>query len=184
NVHCGVTLSADEQQTLHNTFQTLVERNSAQPVVLVHRDFHSPNLMLPQEDRPHAPGIIDFQDALAGPITYDLASILLDARTTWDEPQQLDCGIRYWEAARKAGLPVDDDIARFHAEWEWMSLQRNLRILGVFARLNHRDGKAGYLRHLPRVNAYVRQVTDHYDVFRPLSRLLDKLDAALPEPTA
>lgn len=183
-VHCGVELSADDQQMLQQTFAVLVERNCAQPVVLVHRDFHSPNLMLPQEARPHAPGIIDFQDALAGPITYDLASILLDARTTWDEPQQLDWGIRYWEAARKAGLPVDADIAHFHADWEWMSLQRNLRILGVFARLNHRDGKAGYLRHLPRVNGYVRQVAGHYDAFQPLLRLLDKLDAALPESAA
>src|SRR5690606_25232557 len=183
-IHCGVTLTADEQQMLTQTFHTLVERNSAQPTVLVHRDFHSPNLMLPQQDRPHAPGIIDFPDALAGPITYDLASILLDARTTWDEPQQLDWGIRYWETARKAGLPVDSDIARFHADWEWMSLQRNLRILGVFARLNHRDGKAGYLRHLPRVNGYVRQVAEHYDVFRPLLRRLDTLAAALPESAA
>lgn len=175
--HCGATLSDAEKQQLEKTFALLVARNAAQPQVLVHRDFHSPNLMLPRADAPHEPGILDFQDALAGPITYDLASLLLDARTTWDEPQQLDWGIRYWEAARKAGLPVKPDIAEFHADWEWMSLQRNLRILGVFARLNHRDGKAGYLRHLPRVMTYVRQVAEHYDVFRPLLRLLDRLPA-------
>src|SRR5690606_13622129 len=135
--------------------------NAAQPTVLVHRDFHSPNLMLPQASAPRDPGILDFQDAVAGPVTYDLASLLMDARTTWDEPQQLDWGIRYWEAARKAELPVKPDIAEFHADWEWMGLQRNLRILGVFARLNHRDGKARYLDHMPRVNMYVRQVAEH-----------------------
>lgn len=175
--HCGHTLSDDERGRLQQVFAILVARNAAQPTVLVHRDFHSPNLMLPQAAAPRDPGILDFQDALAGPITYDLASLLMDARTTWDEPQQLDWGIRYWEAARKAGLPVNPDIAEFHADWEWMGLQRNLRILGVFARLNHRDGKARYLDHMPRVNEYVRQVAGHYDVFRPLLRLLDTLDA-------
>lgn len=183
-VHCGTTLTAAETETLRQVFDRLVDRNCAQPMVLVHRDYHSPNLMLASANAPDQPGIIDFQDALAGPITYDLASILLDARTTWDEPQQLDWGIRYWEAARKAGLPVNTDIAEFHADWEWMSLQRNLRILGVFARLHHRDGKSGYLQHLPRVNAYVRQVADHYDAFRPLLRLLDRLDTLAPAPHA
>lgn len=179
DTHCEVVLTDTEQQHLKNVFDALATRNSAQPAVLVHRDFHSPNLMLPQADRPHEPGIIDFQDALHGPITYDLVSLLMDARTTWSEPQQLDWGIRYWEAARKAGLPVSHDIAEFHADWEWMGLQRNLRILGVFARLNHRDGKAHYLQHMPRVNAYVRQVAGHYDVFTPLLRLLDRLDQHL-----
>ncbi len=177
--HCGHTLSDTESRQLQQVFDTLVARNAAQAVVLVHRDFHSPNLMVPQPGKPGEPGILDFQDALAGPITYDLASLLMDARTTWDETQQLDWGIRYWEAARKAGLPVNPDIAEFHADWEWMALQRNLRILGVFARLNHRDGKAGYLQHMPRVNAYVRQAASHYDVFRPLMRLLDTLDERL-----
>lgn len=113
------------------------------------------------------PGIIDFQDALAGPITYDLASLVTDARTTWEEPQQLDWAIRYWEMARAAGLPVDADFAEFHRAYEWMGLQRNLRILGVFARLNHRDGKKHYLDHMPRVNGYVRQVAQRYGVFTP-----------------
>jgi len=177
--HCGYTLTETEREWLDGMFGALVARNAAQPVVLVHRDFHSPNLMMPLPDAPHAPGVIDFQDALAGPITYDIASLVMDARTTWDEPQQLDWGIRYWEAARRAGLPVARDIAEFHADWEWMGLQRNLRILGVFARLHHRDGKQQYLQHMPRVNGYVRQVASHYDVFRPLLRLLDVLDTRL-----
>lgn len=179
--HHGVTLDAATRQALDGVFALLSESNAAQPSVLVHRDFHSPNLMACEEDRygPN-PGIIDFQDAVAGPITYDLASLVTDARTTWDEAQQLDWAIRYWEMARAAGLPVDADFAVFHRAYEWMGLQRNLRILGVFARLHHRDGKPGYLAHIPRVNGYVRQVAARYGVFAPLLRLLDRLDDREP----
>lgn len=175
--HCQAQLSDKEQAMLQKTFALLVQDNTQQPIVLVHRDFHSPNLMLC--DRPEYgpnPGVIDYQDALAGPLTYDLASLVMDARTTWEEPQQLDWAIRYWEAAKAAGLPITADFAQFHRAYEWMSLQRNLRILGVFARLSHRDGKNHYLQHMPRVNAYVRQVAHRYGVFHPLLRLLDKLD--------
>ncbi|AMD44852.1 phosphotransferase [Bordetella holmesii] len=176
-VHHQTTLDDQTSQSLERIFSLLATSNGSQPAVFVHRDFHSPNLMVCDEPRfgPN-PGVIDFQDALVGPITYDLASLVTDARTTWEEPQQLDWAIRYWEMARKAGLPVDDDFAQFHRAYEWMGLQRNLRILGVFARLNHRDGKPGYLDHMPRVNAYVRQVAQRYGVFSPLLRLLDKLD--------
>jgi hypothetical protein len=141
--------------------------------VLVHRDFHSPNLML----TPPAtnPGVIDYQDALAGPISYDIASLVTDARTTWDEAQQLDWAIRYWEKARASGLPVPADFADFHRQYEWISLQRNLRIMGVFSRLSLRDGKHHYLDHMPRVSGYVRQVAARYSAFRPLIRLLDRL---------
>ena len=172
--HCQVELSVTETAVLHNAFQTLIADNTLQPAVFVHRDFHSPNLMIGPDDA--TPGIIDYQDALRGPITYDIASLVMDARTTWEEPQQLDWAIRYWEAAKAAGLPVAHDFADFHRAYEWMSLQRNLRILGVFARLSHRDGKHHYLDHLPRVNGYVRQVAGRYGVFRPLLRLLDKLE--------
>lgn len=175
--HCRMPLDEAARRTLDQAFATLVAHNAAQPTVLVHRDFHSPNLM--RSTRPaHGPnpGVLDFQDALAGPVSYDLASLVTDARTTWEEPQQLDWAIRYWERAKAAGLPVPADFADFHRDYEWMSLQRNLRILGVFARLNHRDGKAAYLQHLPRVNAYVRQVAGRYRPFLPLIRLLDKLD--------
>ncbi|GAA4340750.1 phosphotransferase [Pigmentiphaga soli] len=178
--HCGMPLGEADLAELHGVFRILIDANLAQPTVLVHRDFHSPNLMI--TDLPGAPaaygpnpGVLDFQDAVAGPITYDLASLLTDARTTWDEPQQLDWGIRYWEMARKAGLPVPADFADFHRAYEWMGLQRNLRILGVFARLSHRDGKHGYLDHMPRVNGYVRQVAERYLAFKPLVRLLDRL---------
>ncbi|AZW45590.1 aminoglycoside phosphotransferase family protein [Bordetella bronchiseptica] len=175
--HHGVTLDDKTAAALRQIFGLLAAEGDTGHRVLVHRDFHSPNLMVCDEPRygPN-PGVIDFQDALAGPLTYDLASLVTDARTTWEEPQQLDWAIRYWELARAAGLPVDDDFAQFHRAYEWMGLQRNLRILGVFARLNHRDGKAIYLSHMPRVNGYVRQVAQRYGVFAPLLRLLDKLD--------
>lgn len=176
-VHCNSPLDDTSLSAIDGVFDQLVAHNVAQPVVLVHRDFHSPNLMVCSEAR-HGqnPGILDFQDAVAGPITYDLASLVVDARTTWEEPQQIDWAIRYWELARKKGLPVPADFADFHKDYEWMGLQRNLRILGVFARLNHRDGKAAYLAHMPRVNQYVRQVAARYIAFKPLLRVLDKLD--------
>jgi aminoglycoside/choline kinase family phosphotransferase len=176
-VHCKVNLAATALAGLDQVFDMLVERNAAQPRVFVHRDFHSPNLMLCERpEHGTNPGILDFQDAVSGPITYDLASLVMDARTTWEEPQQLDWAIRYWELARKKSLPVPTDFADFHQDYEWMGLQRNLRILGVFARLNHRDGKAAYLAHIPRVNQYVRQVAGRYLAFKPLLRILDELD--------
>lgn len=179
--HCGHTLTTSETDMLHTTFQQLVAHNAAQATVFVHRDFHSPNLMWSQHPA-HGPnpGVIDYQDALAGPISYDVASLVMDARTTWEEPQQLDWAIRYWEAARAAELPVPDDFAVFHQDYEWMSLQRNLRILGVFARLWHRDGKEHYLAHMPRVSQYIRQVAVRYDCFVPLLRLLDTLEGHQP----
>lgn len=177
---CATRLTEREQASLGEIFAALTADNAAQPTVLVHRDYHSPNLMLPSASGGE-PGVIDFQDAVAGPITYDIASLVTDARTTWEEEQQLDWAIRYWEIARAAGLPVGSDFAQFHRAYEWMGLQRNLRILGVFARLSLRDGKHHYLDHLPRVNGYVRQVAGRYGGFRPLLRLLDRLDAASPE---
>lgn len=175
--HCGVELDDNDRNVLRDAFLLLARDNASQPSVFVHRDFHSPNLMLCDRDEygPN-PGVIDFQDALCGPLTYDLASLVMDARTTWEEAQQLDWAIRYWEAARAAGLPVPADFADLHRAYEWMGLQRNLRILGVFARLSHRDGKHHYLDHMPRVNAYVRQVAGRYAAFRALLRLLDRLD--------
>lgn len=179
--HCQATLSSSDAAALAEVFATLTADNASQPTVLVHRDYHSPNLMLPRADGSQ-PGVIDFQDAVAGPITYDIASLVTDARHTWEEEQQLDWAIRYWEAARAAGLPVGDDFAAFHRAYEWMSLQRNLRILGVFVRLSLRDGKHHYLDHLPRVQGYVRQVAVRYGAFKPLMRILDRLEGVEPSP--
>lgn len=176
--HCGVELSDAQKNTLAGIFERLVNDAAAQPRVLVHRDFHSPNLMLGAAGS--NPGVIDYQDALLGPVSYDIASLVMDARTTWEEPQQLDWAIRYWEKARAAALPVPDDFADFHRQYEWMSLQRNLRILGVFARLAWRDDKTHYLDHIPRVLAYTRQVAGRYNALRALIPLLDTLENKPP----
>jgi aminoglycoside/choline kinase family phosphotransferase len=122
------------------------------------------------------PGVIDFQDAVYGPISYDMVSLLKDAYIAWDEEVALDWLIRYWEQARRAGLPIRADFADFHRDYEWMGVQRHLKILGIFARLYHRDGKDGYLKDLPRVAHYVRKTCERYDELRPLLRLLNRAE--------
>lgn len=180
--HHGVSPTPEQLNQLDTIFVLLAKSMTAEPQVLVHRDFHSPNLMVCTDPSVGSnPGVIDFQDALLGPISYDIASLVFDARTTWEESQQLDWAIRYWENARTAGLPVPEDFAQFHRQYEWASLQRNLRILGVFARLNIRDNKPHYLAHIPRVLQYTRQVTRRYGPFSPLARLLDTLENVKPE---
>lgn len=175
-VHHGHVPDAGVQDMLDQVFSTLAHHIAALPRVPVHRDYHSPNLIIGARAPDYIPGIIDFQDALLGPLTYDIASLAMDARTSWDESQQLDWAIRYWEYAREAQLPVPGDFASFHLDYEWTSLQRNLRILGVFARLSHRDGKHHYMEHIPRVLSYIRQVAGRYVQFHPLLRLLDQVE--------
>jgi aminoglycoside/choline kinase family phosphotransferase len=121
------------------------------------------------------PGILDFQDAVHGPISYDVASLFRDAFISWDEERVLDGTIRYWEKARRAGLPVRDDFAEFWRDVEWMGLQRHLKVLGIFARLNYRDGKPAYLQDTPRFIGYVRHATRRYVDLAPLDRLLDQV---------
>src|SRR5699024_6821344 len=175
--HKKQQLTQDERNQLHTIFQQLVNHNVKAANVFVHRDYHSPNLVIADaSSSQHEPGIIDYQDALAGLITYDIASLVMDARTTWDEAQRLDWAIRYWEAAKAAELPVNPDFAEFHQAYAWMSLQRNLRVVGVFSRLSYRDNTHQYLDHLPRVNAYLRQVARRYQLFGPLLRILNRLD--------
>jgi aminoglycoside/choline kinase family phosphotransferase len=124
------------------------------------------------------PGILDFQDAVRGPITYDVASLLRDAFISWEEEQEIDWAVRYWQAARKAGLPMHDDFGDFWRELEWMGLQRHLKVLGIFCRLKHRDAKPGYSKDLPRFFAYAHKVSARYNALRPLSRLLEPLMGA------
>jgi aminoglycoside/choline kinase family phosphotransferase len=119
--------------------------------VYVHRDYHSRNLMLSAPN----PGVLDFQDAVHGPITYDLVSLLRDAYVAWDEERQLDWAVRYWERARAAACR-STPTSRFWRDFEWMGVQRQLKVLGIFARLYHRDGKSAYLADMPRVMAYLR----------------------------
>ncbi len=172
--HCDVTWTDAEQALWRAACDLLVASALAQPVVAVHRDFMPRNLMVTEPN----PGILDFQDAVAGPITYDAASMLRDAFLSWPEEQELDWGVRHWEAARKAGLPLDADFGEFWRQLEWMGLQRHLKVLGIFCRLKHRDGKPTYSEDLPRFFDYAHRVSARYNALRPLSRLLEPLMGA------
>jgi aminoglycoside/choline kinase family phosphotransferase len=141
--------------------------------VFVHRDYHSRNLMVCDP----CPGILDFQDAVLGPITYDLVSLLRDAYIAWEEERVIDWAVRYWEKARSAGLPVAGDFADFYRDFEWMGAQRQLKVLGIFARLSLRDGKEGYLKDQPLVMRYLRRTCERYRDLAPLARLLDEIHA-------
>lgn len=172
--HRAFALDDEQRAMLATLYQRIIDVNLAEPRVFVHRDYHSRNLML-LEGRAN-PGIIDFQDAVYGPISYDLVSLFKDAYITWEEEFTLDLLIRYWEAARQLRLPVRTDFADFHRDFEWMGVQRHLKVLGIFARLNHRDGKAGYLQDMPRFLEQLRRTCVRYRDFKPLLKLLDQLD--------
>ena len=169
--HLGKALSDQQTVMLSTIFARILANNLAQPKVLVHRDYHSRNLMVTTPN----PGILDFQDAVVGPVTYDLVSLFKDAYIYWDEERVLDWIIRYWEKARKAGLPVSADFAEFYRDFEWMGVQRHLKILGIFARLNYRDDKASYLDNMPLVMNYLRKACYRYCELHLLHNLLDEL---------
>lgn len=170
--HLGATLSDGEVAQLEGVFETLVASALAQGRVLVHRDFHSRNLMATPDANP---GVLDFQDAVTGPVSYDLVSLLRDAYVAWPEDIQIDWAARYWDGARRAGIPVPSRFDDFWRDLEWIGLQRSLKILGIFARLHHRDGKDRYLGDLPRVLGQAQSVAERYGAFAPLARLLDRL---------
>jgi hypothetical protein len=171
---CGATWNAEEQATWEHSCDLLVASALAQPTVAVHRDFMPRNLMVSEPN----PGILDFQDAVRGPLSYDIACLLRDAFISWDEEQEIDWAVRYWQAARKAELPVAADFGEFWRELEWMGLQRHLKVLGIFCRLKHRDAKPSYSADLPRFFAYAHKVATRYNALRPLSRLLEPLMGA------
>ena len=172
--HVKLALDDKLAKALENCFERIMVVNLAEPKVFVHRDYHSRNLMIvPQGQNP---GIIDFQDAVYGPISYDLVSLLKDAYIAWDEEVLLDWLITYWERARKAGLPISADFASFHRDFEWMGVQRHVKVLGIFARLYHRDGKDGYLKDMPLVAHYLRKAVTRYDELSPLRKVLDLVE--------
>jgi aminoglycoside/choline kinase family phosphotransferase len=171
---CGVAWTSEENALWQAACDLLVASALAQPTVAVHRDFMPRNLMVCEPN----PGILDFQDAVRGPITYDIASLLRDAFISWDEDQEIDWAVRYWDAARKAGLPLADDFGEFWRALEWMGLQRHLKVLGIFCRLKHRDAKPRYSTDLPRFFGYAHKVAARYNALRPLSRLLEPLMGA------
>ena len=167
----GATLAEKDARVLEAAFATILKNNLAQAQVYVHRDYHSRNLMVCAA----LPGVIDFQDAVCGPITYDLASLLKDAYVRWDEERIIDWCVRYWEKARKAALPVPADFADFYRDFEWMGIQRHLKVAGIFARLCHRDGKERYLADIPLVLDYLQRACARYRELGSLAALLDRL---------
>jgi aminoglycoside/choline kinase family phosphotransferase len=167
----GVTWSDAQHAQWQKVCDMLVASALAQPQVAVHRDWMPRNLMVAEPN----PGILDFQDAVRGPITYDLASLLRDAFISWDEEREIDWAARWWDDARRAALPVGDDFGAFWKQLEWMGLQRHLKVLGIFCRLKHRDGKPHYAADLPRFFAYATHVARRYRELAPLLPLIEPL---------
>ena len=168
--HLHVQLNDSQEAQLIKSFELIIQNNLAQAKVYVHRDYHSRNLMVTEKNNP---GVIDFQDAVYGPITYDAASLWRDAYIAWPEERVIDWVIKFWEYGRKAGLPMPSDFGQFYRDFEWMGLQRHLKVLGIFARLYHRDGKDGYLKDIPLVLEYAIACANRYIELKPLARLLE-----------
>ena len=168
--HLQIKLTNVQEAQIEQAFTLIIQNNVAQEKVYVHRDFHSRNLMVTEI---HNPGVIDFQDAVYGPITYDASSLWRDAYIAWPEERVIDWVIKYWESGRKAGLPMTDDFGQFYRDFEWMGLQRHLKVLGIFARLFHRDGKDGYLNDIPLVLEYAIATANRYIELKPLARILE-----------
>lgn len=174
--HLGLRLADREHRTLAQMTSLILSRCLAQPAVYVHRDYMPRNLMLSEPN----PGVLDFQDAVFGPITYDAVSLFRDAFISWEEARVIDWTARYWDKARRAGLPVRADFGDFYRDFEWMGLQRHLKVLGIFARIRHRDGKPGYVEDAPRFLGYARAVCSRYSELFPLLGLLERAGETQP----
>ena len=168
--HLGIDLSEVQRAQLKKSFELIIQNNLAQAKVYVHRDYHSRNLMVTEMNNP---GVIDFQDAVYGPITYDASSLWRDAYIAWPEERVIDWVIQVWEDGRKVGLPMPSDFGQFYRDFEWMGLQRHLKVLGIFARLFHRDGKDAYLKDIPLVLEYAIATANRYIELKPLARILE-----------
>lgn len=165
------TLQAHQQKIWDNMLAMLLPKLTAQSYVFVHHDYMVRNIMLTNT----RPGVLDFQDALYGPITYDLVSLLKDAFISWDETLISDLIVRYWEKARDIGLQVPHTMDQFLEDFEWMSIQRHLKVIGVFSKLYHCDHKKQYRPEIQRFLNYLNQTTAHYPIFRPFHALLNEL---------
>ena len=171
--HKNIVLEPELEHALAQVTDRLVACALAQPRVYVHRDYMPRNLM---ESDP-TPGVLDFQDAVYGPVTYDVVSLFRDAFISWEEERVIDWAVRYWEKARRAGIPVQPDFGEFYRDFEWMGLQRHLKVLGIFARINYRDGKPAYLRDTPRFLDYAQAVCGRYVELAPLKRVFARIEA-------
>ena len=170
--HRGYTLTDQQSRIIETVYEKILSACLAQPKVFVHRDFMPRNLMFSEP----MPGVLDFQDALYGPVSYDIVSLMRDAFISWGESFELDVTIRYWEKARRAGIPVPQDFGEFWRDVEWMGMQRHLKVLGIFARINYRDGRPKYLQDTPRFLHYVRQTANRYHDLKPINWLLDQFE--------
>ena len=178
--HRQVTLTEKQQSTLETAFNAIIKNNLDAPSVYVHRDFMTRNLMVTPEN---ALSVLDFQDAVYGPVTYDIASLMRDAFISWEEDFVIDITVRYWEKARRAGILGANsasgwgaDFGEFYRAVDWMGLQRHLKVAGIFARITLRDGKPKYLADAPRFIAYIRQTASRYRELTPLLRLVDEVE--------
>jgi len=170
--HLGRVMTQQQQSWWNETCHVLIARALTQPRVFVHRDYMPRNLMLSTPN----PGVLDFQDAVYGPISYDVVSLFKDAFLSWPAVRVDMWRKQYWDAARKAGLPVAVDYPHFCRDFDLMGLQRHLKVLGIFARIYYRDGKPNYLADTPRFIRYIRDVIDGDMELEPLARLFDALD--------
>ncbi|MHB0817665.1 aminoglycoside phosphotransferase family protein [Stutzerimonas stutzeri] len=169
--HLGGSFSPVQRQLWERSCQLLIDSALAQPTVLVHRDYMPRNLMISEPN----PGVLDFQDAVIGPVTYDITSLFKDAFLSWPEARVQGWLQNYWEAARAAGIPVQDSFAEFQRASDLMGLQRHLKIIGIFARICHRDGKPRYLADVPRFFAYIDSVLARRPELADLAQLLREL---------
>jgi aminoglycoside/choline kinase family phosphotransferase len=167
----NITLSDSQQEVLQQAFAILINNSLVQPQVCVHRDYHSRNLMVNKDDAA-APGVIDFQDAVIGAVTYDLVSLLKDSYINWPR-QKIEAWVKYFHVeAESLGIINKVSFAEFLRWFDLMGLQRHLKVAGIFSRLKHRDGKTGYLKDIPRTMDYVFDVLERYPEFKPLQKLL------------
>ncbi len=170
--HLGITLSNMQHNVLDETFERLAQSALAQPQVWVHRDYHSRNLMVLENDNP---GVLDFQDAVIGPITYDLVSLLKDCYITWPREQVLAWVRGYYQRLLENGLIDKTGETQFIKWFDFMGAQRHLKVVGIFSRLDMRDDKPGYLKDIPRTLAYILEVCELYDELKPLNKLLAEI---------
>ncbi|MFO3721849.1 aminoglycoside phosphotransferase family protein [Pseudomonas sp. HLMP] len=167
----GLALSEAQQAAWERVSQLLIDSALAQPKVLVHRDYMPRNLMRSEPN----PGVLDFQDAVYGPVTYDITCLFKDAFVSWPQTRVEGWLRDYWQKAREAGIPVQDDFEVFHCASDLMGVQRHLKVIGIFARICHRDGKPRYLADVPRFFAYIEEVIGRRPELAELGQLIAEL---------
>ena len=171
-VHLGLEVDPSFRSLLDQLFDVLVKQVLLQAKVFVHRDYMPRNLMISSPN----PGVLDFQDAVSGPISYDPICLFKDAFVSWPEEQVQQWLQTYWCRANAVGLPVPSDFSQFQTDCDFMGVQRHLKVIGIFARICHRDGKPRYVEDVPRFFAYLRTVAQRCPELHSLAQLLDRLN--------